>query len=63
MSGRIVPESANRPDWPRLVHRFSKDASIRLTALEASKVSGGFTMDDGTATATGGFALNDGAAR
>lgn len=62
MAARIVPESDKRADWPRLVHQFSKDASIRLAALEASKVSGGFLMDDGTATATGGFILDEGSA-
>ncbi len=35
MSGRVVPETANRQDWPRLVSQGHKDHENRLRAVEA----------------------------
>ena len=36
MAGRIVPETANRPDWPRLVAQGHRDSQNRLKALETA---------------------------
>lgn len=35
MRGRVIPETANRRDWPRLVAEGHKDHANRLNALES----------------------------
>lgn len=35
MSGRAIPETANRRDWPRLVAQGHKDHEQRIATLEA----------------------------
>lgn len=35
MTGRIIPETANRQDWPRLVAQGHRDHENRVKALEA----------------------------
>lgn len=44
MSGRVIPETANRQDWPRLVAQGHKDHENRLKALE---VGGGISRAKG----------------
>ncbi len=34
MTGRVIPEVANRQDWPRLVSGAHKELSGRVSALE-----------------------------
>lgn len=45
MAGRIIPETANRTDWPRLVAQSHKDHEKRLAALEAGGGGGGGVSD------------------
>jgi hypothetical protein len=65
VSVKPVPETYNRQDWPRLVANLTKDHEARLAAVEAgggTSLSGGFALDDGTASASGVFAFDDGGA-
>ncbi len=39
MSGRIIPESAKRADWPRLVSQSHRDHENRLNTLEGGGVT------------------------
>lgn len=41
VNGRVIPETANRQDWPRLVSQAHKDHEGRLNALEAGGGGGG----------------------
>lgn len=67
MAGRIVPETANRPDWPRLVAQGHKDhesrikdADSRLSALEAMLTLANLhDYADDTAAAAGGVAVGE----
>lgn len=60
---RIIPETANRQDWPRLVASALNEVQRNVAALSGGVTgSGSFTLDDGTATAGGVFVLDDGAA-
>lgn len=49
---RVVPETSNRADWPRLVAQSVNDSQRRLDALGAV-VSMAFAIDGGSATSTG----------
>ena len=64
MGARIIPETANRQDWPRLVARRVNEHDREIAALQAGGGggSGTFDLDDGTATAGGVFTFDDGGA-
>lgn len=49
MPGRVIPETAQRQDWPRLVAQGHKDHENRLRALEAPKT---LVLTPGTAPAS-----------
>lgn|GEM_PF-2335244 len=63
MPGRVVPETANRPDWPRLVAQANKDHEARIkaleTALDALKLANLTDYADDAAAAAGGVAVGE----
>lgn len=50
MSVSPVPETAQRPDWPRLVARNARDHEARIAALEAGGGGGGGGVNSGKTT-------------
>ena len=60
-----LPETVQRPDYPRLVKLWLGDHESRIKAVEAGGGGGGsgtFALDDGTATADGVFSFDEGGA-
>lgn len=62
MSASPLPETNQRPDWPRLVAKRVNDHEVRLSVVEAGGGSGTFSLDDGTASADGVFSFDEGGA-
>lgn len=65
MSASPIPETNQRPDWPRLVANKSREQDGRLNALESGAGGGGsgtFSIDDGTASTDGVFSFDEGGA-
>jgi hypothetical protein len=58
-----IPETDQRPDWPRLVARKVNGLESRVLQLSGGvSGSGSFSLDDGTATASGVFSFDEGGA-
>lgn len=57
MVDRILPETANRPDWPRLVAQVVNRLSNRVSGLERFSLPNLADYADDTAAATGGVAV------
>ena len=60
MAGRLVPETSNRVDWPRLVAQAIKAMDLTLAAVDTRT---GFSSlsdyADDTAAASGGVAIGE----
>lgn len=52
MNGRIIPESAKRADWPRLVSQSHRDHENRINAIEVRSGWGAYINTAGTQSLT-----------
>lgn len=58
MSARVVPETANRQDWPRLVAGAANDAQRRIALLEATPAGATLDLDGGNVAGISGSSFD-----